>query len=107
MAATQSYRLTLGREFSEGARRLWLWLDQNGKRQADLYRLLGQTGGAPSKGLLPRWLYGDLRISVIWARRLETVTGVAAGLWGEDPHEEFVPPARAAAENALRASAAA
>jgi hypothetical protein len=103
MNATRSFRLTLGPDFTEGARQVWLWMEREKKSQANLIALLAADDpGAPSaKGLLPKYLYGDQPIAIAWARRIERVTGVLAGLWGDKPVEPFTPPAVAAAQAAL------
>jgi len=102
----RSYRLTLGEEFNEGARQLWLLMERRGWDQADVIREIEHATKKNARGLLPRYLYGDQRPGAVWAHRIELAVGVDAGLWGQPPREPFTPPARAAAVAALSAETA-
>lgn len=82
-------RAVLGKNFSEGARQLWLKMIRGKLSQADAARLLELRHPA----MLSRWLYGDRRPSVKWAFAIESKLKIRAGLWGVKPVEEFVPPA--------------
>ena len=102
--STRSFRLNLGKNFNEGARQVWLWMARTGNEQSDLLKSLASIAdGASAQGLLAKWIYGDQVPTITWASRIEQVTGVPIALWSQKPVAPFVPPARAAAEAALRA----
>lgn len=79
-------RTRFGKDFSEGARLLWLAI--SGMTQSDAKDRIGC-----SAGMLTHWLYGDRRPSAEWLARIEDAFDVPAGEWGRPPTEPFTLPA--------------
>lgn len=85
MARCRLYRTWLGGRFSEGARRLWLIIRENGWSQAHIMRLVDAADG-----VVGRWLYGDRCPSPIYAKLLEERLGILRDWWLTPPAEPFV-----------------
>lgn len=95
----RSYRRTLGPRFSEGARLLWLVLENRGVSiSAAVAELSAEDRKASwSKGVLSNVLYGMRRPGPMIAADLRAAFGVPMEAWAEAPREAFVPPAARAA----------
>ncbi len=81
-------RQTLGEHFSEGARQLWLKMQERDWSQTRLKRELGAKDGYVS-----RWLFGDRKPGLKNAMRIFEVLGIAPTLWDQPPAKAFSPPA--------------
>lgn len=92
MANHQLHRETIGEEFSEGTRLLWVEMARRGWTQADLRKALELPPGG-----LTRILYGDTKASLAFAMKCEEALGVDASKFLLKPAEAFVPPAARAA----------
>ena len=92
MANKRPHRETIGDEFSEGARLLWVEMDRRAWTQADLRRALDLRPGA-----LTRILYGEYKASLAFATKCSEVLGIDIGKWLLKPAKPFVPPAARAA----------
>jgi transcriptional regulator with XRE-family HTH domain len=90
-------RTTLGPHFSEGARQLWRVVER-GVSQEEIRRAIGL-----GRGMVHRFLYGDRKMSLDVAVRIETAFGIRPALWLEpstrpfDPSSVFVTLAKRAA----------
>jgi transcriptional regulator with XRE-family HTH domain len=92
-AARRLLRTVKGKDFSEGARRLWLALERKRLSQLDAGSLLGTDGAT-----VCRWLYGERRPSLEFAFKIEKLFRIDAKLWLDEPTEAFeFPGARPAA----------
>lgn len=77
-------RTFLGPTFSEGARLMWTRVILNGTSQESIRRALGL-----GRGMVPRFLYGDRRISLEVAVRVQEAFGIEAKLWLAPPTRPF------------------
>lgn len=81
-------RTRLGQFFSEGARQVWLQVVTRGTSPEEIRRAIGL-----GRGVLHRYLYGDRRISLDVAVRIESAFGIAPKLWLLPSRQKrFVPP---------------
>ena len=89
------HKVRLGRHFSEGARRLWLFLAEREWSQGDLAREIAtaKDGRGDYSALVNRWLYGGRRPSLEHALLLKKIAGIDPSLWTELSAEPFTPPA--------------
>ena len=86
-------RTTLGEQFNEGARLLWLALDERGWSQGDLRRKLTSKDDKMLRpGAISRWLFGDHRPSLPLAIQLRDLIGIPVEAWNEEPSQSFTPP---------------
>jgi hypothetical protein len=94
----------LGKRFSEGARRLWLLMEERGWCQTDLVDDMtaalarrAEVGQArsrkPTTGLVSRWLYGEREPDRDYAVFLHEEYTIDAALWSKAPEQPFTPPA--------------
>lgn len=90
MATRPYYKRELGKHFSEGSRLVWLWLEQNNVRQADLEREVRERASV-SVGHLNRVLYGERPCSLEIAVALRDITGTPVEAWTQPPAEEWTP----------------
>ena len=81
-------RTHLGEQFSEGARLLWLAMEERGWSQAQLAKSI-----AAQPGVVPRWLYGDRKPSWDWAATLRDSFGISLDAWTVAPTQPFRLPA--------------
>lgn len=79
-----THRRNLGSKFSEGARLLWSRLVASGEDLRSVPRALNC-----SVGLSNRWLYGDRRPSIEWAKEIQEIYGISASLWACEPTQTF------------------
>lgn len=78
---------------SEGARLLWLALEERKWTRVDLEsRLRGRGGKTMSNGQADGWLYGHSRPSLESAAQLLAVCGIPIESWRQAPKETFVQP---------------
>jgi hypothetical protein len=80
-------RTALGPFFSEGARQVWLQVVMKGTSQEEIRRAIGL-----GRGMVNRYLYGDRRVSLDVAVRIESAFGIAPKLWLAPPAKKFRPP---------------
>ena len=94
----------LGQRFSEGARRLWLLLEERSWRQKDLIDNMSATLANRataeqtrprkiSNGVVCRWLYGERVPDRHYAVFLQEEYAIDASLWGKASEQPFIPPA--------------
>lgn len=86
--AIATTRTELGESFSEGARLLWLAMQERGWSQGQLTKAL-----EAKPGMVSRWLYGDTKPGWDWAEKIREVVGIAFDAWAMKPTASFVPPA--------------
>lgn len=88
-------RTDLGPLFCEGARLLWLALEQRGLNQTEAARLLVDAARKIrcDGGMLGRWLYGDRKPGRLLASRILEIFGVPIEAWDRRPKKAFAPPA--------------
>jgi transcriptional regulator with XRE-family HTH domain len=86
-------RTQLGKDFSEGARQLWLALEKNKSDPSALAEKIGM-----SRGAIWRVLVGDRRAGIELAVAIEKELGVPVADWTKKPTRPFtLPAARSAA----------
>lgn len=71
-------RRTVGKEFNEAARQMWLALVDRGWNQRQAQNALGT-----SEGLVNKLLYGEQRASLATALKVQAVFGIDPPLWHE------------------------
>jgi hypothetical protein len=89
-------RTHLGEQFSEGARLLWLAMEERGWSQGQVAKAI-----EAKSGVVPRWLYGDTKPSWDWAVVLRDTFRIPLEAWTIAPTVEFVPPAAREVESGL------
>lgn len=93
--AIASTRTTLGPQFSEGARLLWAAMESRGWSQGQVAKAIDAKGG-----VVPRWLYGDIRPGWDWAKILRDTFCIPLEAWTLEATEPFIPPAAREATSA-------
>lgn len=79
-------RTELGPFLSEGARLLWLAMQERGVTLSDLARAL-----ETKPGMVNRWAWCDVRPSTEWAAVLEDKLGIPMRSWQQKPTVDFLP----------------
>jgi hypothetical protein len=92
---TDLRRRTLGRFFSEGARRAWVEMERRGWHLVDLRKAFVATklGSRLHGGEFDRTLYGDKKARIEFSLIAHEVLGIAHEAWAEPPKVPFVLPA--------------
>lgn len=80
-------RTKLGKDFSEGARQLWIELEKRGLDSASLALKLGV-----SRGAIWRMLVGDRSAGIDLAVAIEKELGIPVATWTRKPSRPFVLP---------------